>query len=172
MPRQREAPVLRSIAHSVWQGRRHCPRMVQFATGSESGAKTRRNVQGIFCQVRSAHHGCSPPPRYRRSRSSWLMRHSIGPPSSFFPPLATTTRASSGSGRWSLTASAIGAVIQRSIASGVLRMTGIAFGWNVATSSFGSVVKKAKMSLVVSPSFTFRTDVHRVQMPAKQANGG
>src|SRR6202035_5834982 len=39
------------------------------------------------------------------------------------------------------------------------------------TSAFGSVVRNAKMSLVVSPSFTFRTDVQLVQMPAKQARG-
>src|SRR5664279_34534 len=39
------------------------------------------------------------------------------------------------------------------------------------TSAFGSVVRKAKMSLVVSPSLTFRTDVQLVQMPAKQARG-
>ena len=32
------------------------------------------------------------------------------------------------------------------------------------TSAFASVVRKAKMSLVVSPSFTFRTDVQLVQM--------
>ena len=50
-------------------------------------------------------------------------------------------------------------------------MTGIAFGWMAPTSAFGSVVRKAKMSLTVSPSLTFRTDVQLVQMPAKQASG-
>jgi hypothetical protein len=35
---------------------------------------------------------------------------------------------------------------------------------------FGSVVRNAKMSFVVSPSFTFRTEVQRVQMPAKNAS--
>src|SRR3979411_3152470 len=39
------------------------------------------------------------------------------------------------------------------------------------TSAFGSVVRNAKMSLVVSPSLTFRTDVQLVQMAAKQARG-
>src|ERR1700736_5769706 len=39
------------------------------------------------------------------------------------------------------------------------------------TSVLGSVVRNAKMSLLVSPSFTFRTDVQLVQMPAKQASG-
>src|ERR1700729_2488700 len=39
------------------------------------------------------------------------------------------------------------------------------------TSAFGSVVRNAKMSLVVSPSLTFRRDVQLVQMPAKQARG-
>src|SRR4030088_256477 len=39
------------------------------------------------------------------------------------------------------------------------------------TSAFASVVRNEKMSLVVSPSLTFRTDVQLVQMPAKQARG-
>src|ERR1700709_864231 len=39
------------------------------------------------------------------------------------------------------------------------------------TSAFGSVVRNAKRSLVVSPSLTFRTDVQLVQIPAKQARG-
>src|ERR1700722_568837 len=41
----------------------------------------------------------------------------------------------------------------------------------VPTSAFGSVVRNAKRSLVVSPSLTFRTDVQFVQMPAKQTSG-
>jgi hypothetical protein len=36
---------------------------------------------------------------------------------------------------------------------------------------FGSVVRNAKMSVVISPSFTFRTEVQRVQTPAKKASG-
>src|SRR6201991_1245877 len=39
------------------------------------------------------------------------------------------------------------------------------------TSAFGSVVRNAKRSLVVSPPLTLRTDVQLVQMPAKQARG-
>src|ERR1700730_17631391 len=39
------------------------------------------------------------------------------------------------------------------------------------TSAFGSVVRNAYRSLVVSPSFTFRTEVQLVQMPAKHAMG-
>src|SRR3954470_23355509 len=39
------------------------------------------------------------------------------------------------------------------------------------TSALGSVVRKAKRSLLVSPSLTFLTDVQLVQMPAKQARG-
>src|SRR5471032_1587064 len=50
-------------------------------------------------------------------------------------------------------------------------MTGIALGWIVATTAFGSVVRKANRSFVVSPSFIFRTEVQRVQMPAKNASG-
>jgi len=53
--------------------------------------------------------------------------------------------------------------------SRVVRTTGIAFGWIAPTSLFGSVVRNAKISFVVSPSFTFRTDVQRVQTPAKKA---
>jgi hypothetical protein len=42
---------------------------------------------------------------------------------------------------------------------------------NRADDLVGSVVKNAKRSLVVSPSLTFRTEVQRVQMPAKKARG-
>src|ERR1700730_15451856 len=41
----------------------------------------------------------------------------------------------------------------------------------VPTSLFGSVVRKPKISFVVSPSFTFRTEVQFVHSPAKQARG-
>src|SRR5450631_3492789 len=47
----------------------------------------------------------------------------------------------------------------------------MAFGWIGATTAFGSVVRKAKRAFVVSPSLTFRTDVQRVQTPAKNASG-
>src|SRR5271166_2599350 len=40
-----------------------------------------------------------------------------------------------------------------------------------ATIPFGSVVRKANRSFVVSPSLTFRTEVQRVQIPAKNASG-
>ena len=86
-------------------------------------------------------------------------------------PRATIRSDPSGSGRCSFRASSGGAVIQVSTSSGVVRITGIAFGWMAPTSAFGSVVRNAKRSLVVSPSLTFRTDVQLVQMPAKQASG-
>jgi len=79
--------------------------------------------------------------------------------------------ASLGKGLCTRSASLIGAVSHSSISSGLVRMTGIAFGWIGATMSLGSVVKKAKRSLVVSPSLIFRIDVHVVHMPAKKASG-
>jgi hypothetical protein len=63
------------------------------------------------------------------------------------------------------------AVSQVLTSSGVVRMTGIALGCVGKTSAFGVVVRKAKISFVVSPSLTFRTEVHDVQMPAKNASG-
>src|ERR1700730_13275598 len=98
-------------------------------------------------------------------------RQAARPPSSFLSPLATTFSELSESGLCSLSASSAGALIQTSISSRAVRTTGIACGWIAATSLFGSVVRNAKMSFVVSPSFTFRTEVQRVQMPAKKANG-
>src|SRR3984893_17205945 len=98
-------------------------------------------------------------------------RQAARPPSSFLSPLATIFSELSGSGLCSLSASSAGAFIQASISSRAVRTTGIAFGWIAATSLIGSVVRNAKMSFVVSPSFTFRTEVQRVQMPAKKANG-
>src|SRR3546814_13313601 len=50
-------------------------------------------------------------------------------------------------------------------------MTGIAFGWISPTSRLGSVVMNPNRSHVTSPSFSFRTDVHVVQIPAKKASG-
>src|SRR6202790_907293 len=98
-------------------------------------------------------------------------RQAARPPSSFLSPLETIFSELSGSGLCSLSASSAGAFIQTSIFSRAVRTTGIAFGWIAPTSLFGSVVRNAKMSFVVSPSFTFRTEVQRVQMPAKKANG-
>src|SRR5258708_570108 len=86
-------------------------------------------------------------------------------------PRATIRSVPSVSGRCSFRASSDEAVIQASTSSGVVRITGIAFGWMAPTSAFGSVVRNAKRSLVVSPSLTFPTDVQLVQMPAKQARG-
>jgi hypothetical protein len=40
-----------------------------------------------------------------------------------------------------------------------------------ATIALGSVVRNANKSFVVAPSFTFRTDLQRVQIPAKRASG-
>src|SRR5450759_1743227 len=73
--------------------------------------------------------------------------------------------------KWGLSAASAGAFIQSSISSRVVGTTGIAFGLIAPTSLFGSVVRNAKISFVVSSSFTFRTEVQRVQMPAKKANG-
>src|SRR3954468_22271974 len=86
-------------------------------------------------------------------------------------PRATILSDPSESGRCRFRASSGEAVIQAPTSSGVVRITGIAFGWMAPTSALGSVVRNAKMSLVVSPSLTFRTDVQLVQMPAKQARG-
>src|ERR1700694_2835750 len=86
-------------------------------------------------------------------------------------PRATIRSDPSGSDRCSFRAFSGGAVIQVSTSDVVVKITGIAFGWMAPTSAFGSVVRKAKMSLVVSPSLTLRTDVQLVQMPAKQARG-
>lgn len=72
-------------------------------------------------------------------------------------------------GRCSSGASSAGAVIQASTSSGIVRITGIAFGWMVRTSVFGSVVRMAYRSFLVSPSFTFRTEVQLVQMARPMA---
>lgn len=81
---------------------------------------------------------------------------------------ATSRSAPSGRGRCSFAASSQGPDSQRSHSSGCVRITGMAFGWTLPTSSFGAVVRKANRSSVVSPSLTFRTDNHpRTSMPAK-----
>ena len=90
--------------------------------------------------------------------------HLSYPPSRLFSEL-------SASGLCSLSAASAGAFIQTWISSRVVRTTGIAFECDRPTSLFGSVVRNANISFVVSPSFTFRTEVQRVQMPAKKANG-
>jgi len=112
----------------------------------------------------------------RRGRVGEVDQMTIGgirlpmiPASCFFSLLAATMRSSSASGRCNLSASKAGAGIQMSISSGTVRMTGIAFGWNTPTILFGSVVRNAKISFIVAPSFTFRTGIHRFQMPARNA---
>ena len=61
-----------------------------------------------------------------------------------------------------------GAVIQASISSAVVRITGMAFGWIAPTSAFGSVVRKPKRSFVISPSRTLRTEVQRRPDPGEE----
>jgi Protein of unknown function DUF262 len=77
------------------------------------------------------------PSRCRRSEPQFVAeRHYPGQPSGYaarppwssFSPLATIMRASSARGRCSLSASLVGVVIQVSISSCVVSMTGIAFG--------------------------------------------
>src|SRR6476659_3454927 len=74
-------------------------------------------------------------------------------------------------GRCSAWASSHCALSQTSCSSRVVRITGIALGWTLPTSAFGSQVRNAKMSAVISPSRAFRTLVHVVQRPAKDNNG-
>ena len=93
----------------------------------------------------------------------------VGP--SCFTPRATIAKDQSGRDRCKASLSGAGAVIQRSISSAVRKITGIAFGCSAPTSALGSVVRKANRSAVTSPSRTFRTEVQRVQIPAKQAMG-
>jgi hypothetical protein len=88
--------------------------------------------------------------------------HVVCPAGSSLTPRATILSDPSESGRCSFKTSSGGAVIQASTSSGVVRITGIAFGWIAPTSAFGSVVRNAYRSLVVSPSLTFRTDVQLV----------
>ena len=65
-----------------------------------------------------------------------------GPRSSFSAPRATILRASSGNGRCRAFASSHGARIQMSHSFGVVRITGMAFGWIGSTTAFGDVVRK------------------------------
>ena len=78
--------------------------------------------------------------------------HVICPAGSSLTPRATILSDPSESGRCSFKTSSGGAVIQVSTSSDVVRITGIALGWMVPTSALGSVVRKAKRSLFVSPS--------------------
>jgi hypothetical protein len=65
-------------------------------------------------------------------------------------PRATILSVPSRSGRYSFKASSDDPVIQVSTSADVVRITGIAFGWMAPTSEFGSVVRNANRSLVVS----------------------
>jgi len=92
-------------------------------------------------------------------------------PGSSLPPVATIRSEPSGSGRCKALASSHGARIHTSCSSALVKITGIAFGCTRPTSAFGSVVRKAKMSVLTSPSFAFRTLIHFVQSPAKHNSG-
>jgi hypothetical protein len=60
--------------------------------------------------------------------------HVVGPAGSSLTPRATIRSLPSGSGRCSFRASSGETVIQASTSSGVVRITGIAFGWKAPTS--------------------------------------
>jgi hypothetical protein len=75
---------------------------------------------------------------------------------SCFLPRATIRNASPSSGLWSARASFAGAVSHCSTSSRLVRITGMALGWIGATTAFGSVVRKAKISFLVSPSLALR----------------
>ncbi len=63
--------------------------------------------------------------------------------------------------------------IQTSNSSGLVKITGMAFGWMGATTPFGSDVRKAKSSCSPSRGVFIepRTPCEPVQMPAKNARG-
>jgi hypothetical protein len=126
--------------------------------------KTRIRARRI--SDRRSGHNSPPPPGYRTSsRTSWAATSS-------FCPLASTRSASSGSARCSFKASGAGADIHISISSWFGQNDGHGLRVNPPQRSvLGSVIRKPKRSFVVSPSLTFRTDVHRVQRPAKKASG-
>ena len=95
------------------------------------------------------HHGeLGPdrPARFRNNSGQPFVRnccHVSAPFPSFLTPRATIRSAPSGSGRCRTFASSHGALIQTSTSSGVVWITGIAFGWITSTSAFGSVVREA-----------------------------
>jgi len=82
-----------------------------------------------------------------------------------------TSSTASANGRCNSMASPVSAVSHLSTSSLPLRITGIALGCTLPTSAFASVVRNANRLSVVSPSFNFRTDVHSVQIPAKNPSG-
>jgi hypothetical protein len=62
--------------------------------------------------------------------------------SSLSAPRATILSASSGNGRCTAFASSLGARIQASRSSSVVKITGIALGWIGSPIAFGAVVRK------------------------------
>jgi len=70
------------------------------------------------------------------------LAHAAAARSSLSAPRATIFDASSGKGRCNAFASSQGARIQTSHSSGVVKITGIAFGWIGSTIAFGAVVRK------------------------------
>ena len=69
----------------------------------------------------------------------WLTPPLPDPP---YRHLAPRSFASSGKGRCNVFASSQGARIHTSHSSGVVKITGIAFGWIGSTIAFGAVVRK------------------------------
>jgi transposase len=65
-----------------------------------------------------------------------------------------------------LIASSVGAVIQQSISSRVVKMTGIAFGWIAPTTLFGSVVRNAKQRIGVEATGTYGVGLLRYMQQA------
>ena len=85
-----------------------------------------------------------------------LVRHVVCPAGSSLTPRAMIRSAPSGSGRCSFKASSGAAVIQVSTSSGVVRTTGISFGWMAPTSAFGSVVNDVVSLVADGPGRTSR----------------
>jgi hypothetical protein len=131
-----------------------------------------RLLPGRSCQRPPEAHSAASSKASAFERAPGLLTAYAAIPSSF-SPLATILSASSGNGRWSSRALGASAASQRSTSAGVIRITGIAFGWIGAMVALASVVRKAKSSC--SPSIgallgprTPRQGVHR---PAKTNNG-
>jgi len=72
-----------------------------------------------------------------------IPRHLDGSAGFSLRPRVRTSSVPFGSGRCGFRASSGAAVIQVSTSSGVVRITGVAFGWMAPTSAFGSVVRNA-----------------------------
>src|SRR5207237_8646676 len=140
-------------------GRRHDAPLLGSADGDRLAAEIRivplldRRIEGVHVDVDDL---------ALAARGNYLVvivldGHVVCPARSSLTPRATILSDPSESGRCSFKTSFGGAVIQVSTSSDVVRITGIALGWMAPTSALGSVVRKAKRSLLVSPSLTFRT---------------